>query len=368
MALCKWNEDKKTLEPAEPVKLSAKGLKERDLQHVVRDTPEVLEEGLFVIAEEYSNWEGSGRSIDLLALDEKGRLVVVELKRTPTGNHMDLQAVRYAAMVSNMTDDQVVQAHRKYLASRNRKIDAAAEIRAHLDGANEDARVDSKFPRILLASGGFSIELTTSVLWLNDNGLDIKCVRLDLYQSDKRLYLDGSQVIPIPQAQDYQIRIRDKDRERRARRKDVEEYPGSEKFHDGIQSAPRQEEITKLYKWAMKLQTEKLCSDFVTTFSRTRDGYGLKPLLPERNKNPRACLITIYYKPAGFPRPGPPQLAVWRQWFEEYAPDSIQRVEEEIGGPIGDGNLVKRPLTDALLEALFKAHEEAAGNIKKRSE
>ena len=177
MALCKWNEDKKTLEPAEPVKLSAKGLKERDLQHVVRDTPEVLEEGLFVIAEEYSNWEGSGRSIDLLALDEKGRLVVVELKRTPTGNHMDLQAVRYAAMVSNMTDDQVVQAHRKYLASRNRKIDAAAEIRAHLDGANEEARVDSKFPRILLASGGFSIELTTSVLWLNDNGLDINQVR-----------------------------------------------------------------------------------------------------------------------------------------------------------------------------------------------
>ena len=365
MALYKWNEE--NLTAAKPVTFAHEDLYEKDLQDVVRDAPEVLEEGLFVIAEEYSNWEESGRSIDLLALDNDGRLVVVELKRTLSGDHMDLQAVRYAAMVSNMTFDQVVQAHRKYLARRNREVDAATdEIRAHLDGANADADVDSEFPRIILASGDFSTELTTSVLWLNDNGLDIKCVRLDLYRSDERLYLDSNQVLPIPQAQDYQIRIRDKDKERRARGKGVEKYPDADKFHGGIQSAPHQKEITKLYKWAMELQAEELCSGFVTTFS-TRDGYGLKPLLPDHNKNPYACLVTIHYKPAGFPRPGPPQIAVWKHWFDKYASDSIQQVEKEMGGTIGGGNLVKRPLTDTLLEALLEAHKEAARNIKKDS-
>ena len=368
MTLHKWNEDEKSLEPAESVRFEDKKLAERDLQDVVRDAPDVLEEGLFVIAEEYSNWEGAGRRIDLLALDKDGRLVVVELKRTPTGDHMDLQAVRYAAMVSNMTDDQVVQAHRKYLANRNRETDAAGEVRAHLDGASTDARVDSKSPRILLASGGFSRELTTSVLWLNDNGLEIKCVRLDLYQSDKRLYLDSSQVIPIPQAQDYQIRIRDKDKERRAYGKGVEEYTGPDKFYDGIQSAPHQEEVTKLYKWAMKLQADNLCSGFVTTVSKRRDGYGLKLLIPEHDKDPHAYLIAIYYKPAGFLPPGPPQIAVWRRWFDEFAPNSIHRVEEEIGVQIGGGNLVKGPFAEAMLDALFKAHVEAADNIRKRSE
>ena len=63
----------------------------------------------------------------------------------------------------------------------------------------------------------------------------------------------------------------------------------------------------------------------------------------------------------------PPELAVWRKRFEEYAPESIQRVEKEIGGQIGGGNLVKRPITPDLFEALFEAHEEAARNIKKRS-
>ena len=43
-------------------------------------------------------------------------------------------------------------------------------------------------------------------------------------------------------------------------------------------------------------------------------------------------------------------------------------MEKEIGGQIGGGNLVKRPITPDLFEALLEAHEEAARNIKKRSE
>lgn len=374
MALYKWNE--KNLTAATRVTFDQEDLYEKDLQDVVRDKPEVIEEGLFVIAEEYSNWEESGRSIDLLALDANGRLVVVELKRTLTGDHMDLQAVRYAAMVSNMTFDQVVQAHRKYLTSRDREADTATdEIKERLDGANADARLESKLPRIILASGDFSTELTTSVLWLNDNGLDIKCVRLDLYRSDERLYLDSSQVLPVPQAQDYQIRIRDKEKERRARGKGVEVYPGSEKFYDSIQLASKehQKELRRLYEWAMTLKEKGQCSQFVTNL--TTNGYGLKPIIQQNGKG---YLITIYnpVRPESDRVAGedhtrqsdPPKLAVWKQWFEQFAPDSIQPVEEKTGGPIGGGNYVKGPFTDKLLEALFEAHEEAARNINKRSE
>ena len=69
--------------------------------------PEHLEEGLFIVAEEFGNWQDSGRSIDLLAVDSENRLVVIELKRTQTGDHSELQAIRYAAMVANMTLEQV---------------------------------------------------------------------------------------------------------------------------------------------------------------------------------------------------------------------------------------------------------------------
>ena len=46
--------------------LGSEGVLERqDLQRIIRDQPEVIEIGLFIVAEEFSNWAESGRSIDL---------------------------------------------------------------------------------------------------------------------------------------------------------------------------------------------------------------------------------------------------------------------------------------------------------------
>ena len=48
-----------------------------------------------VIAEEFSEWSGSQRRIDLLAIDRDANLVVIELKRTEDGGYMELQALRF---------------------------------------------------------------------------------------------------------------------------------------------------------------------------------------------------------------------------------------------------------------------------------
>lgn len=75
-------------------------LKERaDLQRLLRDYIGVLDKDLMVLAEEFGDWEDSARRIDLLALDRDANLVVVELKRDDCA-HMELQAIRYAAMIS----------------------------------------------------------------------------------------------------------------------------------------------------------------------------------------------------------------------------------------------------------------------------
>src|SRR5437660_1747178 len=89
----------------EPSTLADLGLYERaDLQRIIRDDVGVLGDDLLVIAEEFGQWEDARRRIDLLAVDKAGHLVVVELKRDD-GAHMDLQALRYAAMVSSMDFD-----------------------------------------------------------------------------------------------------------------------------------------------------------------------------------------------------------------------------------------------------------------------
>jgi hypothetical protein len=68
--------------------------------------------------------------------------------------------------------------------------------------------------KIVLVSADFSKELTTSVMWLNRKGLDIRCVRLKPYRDDGSVYLDVQQVIPLPEAAEYEIRIREQQEER----------------------------------------------------------------------------------------------------------------------------------------------------------
>ena len=63
----------------------------RDLQRPPRQHPSVLGDGLLIVAEEFGDWDDSRRRIDLLAVDDAGDLVVIELKRTEDGGHMELQ-------------------------------------------------------------------------------------------------------------------------------------------------------------------------------------------------------------------------------------------------------------------------------------
>ena len=74
--------------------LHEQSFKERDdLQRLLKDDLSVIGDDLFLIKEEFSQWEDSKRRIDLLALDRNGSLVVIELKRTEDGGHMELQGL-----------------------------------------------------------------------------------------------------------------------------------------------------------------------------------------------------------------------------------------------------------------------------------
>ena len=74
----------------------AAGFGERsDLQRLLREQINVVAPDVLVIAEEFVEWTESRRRVDLLGIDKDANLVVMELKRTEDGGHMELQAVRY---------------------------------------------------------------------------------------------------------------------------------------------------------------------------------------------------------------------------------------------------------------------------------
>jgi hypothetical protein len=79
--------------------------------------------------------------------------------------------------------------------------------------ANEDTF--GQDVRIVLVSAEFSKEITTSVLWLNEHSVDVRCVRLRPYALDNRVLLDVQQVIPLPEADSYTVQLKKKAEENR---------------------------------------------------------------------------------------------------------------------------------------------------------
>ncbi len=263
MPLYRWNPD--NLEPVPATTFESEQILEEKLRTLLRDQPEVLEEGLFIIAEEFSNWQDSGRSIDLLALDGEGNLVVIELKRTQTGDHSELQAIRYAAMAANMTLEDIVDAHQAYLRRRGVEEDARGRVLNHLGVEEEpDAEIHTDRPRIILASAGFSTELTTSVLWLRGGAMDISCIKLQLFQSGDGLLFDSSQVIPLPEASDYLVKVRKwEEMERQPRRTSgVERILGGDAFREAISRARTEDKpmLNHLCDWVVSLEQSNLAS------------------------------------------------------------------------------------------------------------
>jgi hypothetical protein len=80
-------------------------------------------------------------------------------------------------------------------------------------GWPESSEGFGKSVRIILVSPDFSKELTTSVLWLNDSGLNISCVRIRPYVLQERTLLEVDQIIPLREAQEYIIEVKDKQKE-----------------------------------------------------------------------------------------------------------------------------------------------------------
>lgn len=370
MAIYRMVGGKENLVSIDKTSFGQQGVLERhDLQRILRDKPDVLEEGLFIIAEEFGEWKDSNRRIDLLGLDKSGRLVVIELKRGETGDHMDLQAIRYAAMVANLTFRQVVDIHQTYLDKRVRddvksieEEDAEAHIREHLGSLDEDEPViRTEIPRIILASEGFSKELTTCVLWLNDSwlkkeGREIKCIRFQLYMNGKETLVETSLVIPLPEAEDYITQVQEKEEETKKQRSGKSQHiQGGTAFEKSIGQAQEQfqHKLQRIYDWAVDLEHEKLVE--LSTFVNSKgDCIRLDLRVPSKGQQ-LVSVPNIVHRRV--------EIAVWPD-KENLAPKSMRRVDELIG-PVTSASgmryrtLSKIPDLDSLLVVLRDTYSEA---------
>src|SRR5260370_31495354 len=126
-----------------------------DLQRLLRSHAAVIAPDTLIIAEEFCDWDDSKRRIDLIGVDTDANLVVIELKRTEDGGHMELQAIRYAAMISAMRFSQAVEIYRRDFEQTHNSVDAEECLLKFLGGDVANEKTFGPEVRIILVLADF---------------------------------------------------------------------------------------------------------------------------------------------------------------------------------------------------------------------
>ncbi len=204
------NPKTKQLKAIERCTFKSLNFKERnDLQEWIANEPSTLGEDLLIIQKEFDGWDKTSERLDLLALDKKGNLVIIENKLDDSGKDVTWQALKYASYCSSLNTDDIIRIYQEYLGSSQNAMENISEF---LDG-KEIADIElnkGNSQRIFLVAANFKQEVTSTALYLRNFGIRLTCFTVSIYKFGDQLLLEFDQIIPTKEAEEYQIKIADK--------------------------------------------------------------------------------------------------------------------------------------------------------------
>ena len=187
------------------------------LQEWLANEPDALGEELLIIQKEFAGFDDTRERLDLLALDNKGNIVVIENKLDDSGRDVVWQALKYASYCSNLSKLDIVGIFQEYLGSDG---DNASEVICEfLDEADlEEVALNSgNNQRVILVAASFRKEVTSTALWLLAQGVQIQCFEVTPYSTGDDLFLGVEQIIPTRKEREFMIGRREKEVEEKTR-------------------------------------------------------------------------------------------------------------------------------------------------------
>lgn len=158
--------------------------------------------GRQIVAFEFGRWAASSGALerdrlDVLALDSTGRLIVVELKRGKAPDTVELQALKYAALVSRFTRDDLAKVHADYLTCQRGEVVDPETAESELEKWAEITEESLRLPRLILLATEFPKTVTATVVFLHQQlGLDVRLLAFHAYRTANDVLLIVSQQLP----------------------------------------------------------------------------------------------------------------------------------------------------------------------------
>jgi len=221
-----YNIKGKRAEKLDSITFSELGMQENDIEEILRCSIDMLcddEESMLIVGRQVKN-EKLGRS-DLTAVDNKGNIVLIEIKRDRKDiesrkEAFEFQAIRYAASYATIdsVDDLVKKVYAPYIEKYRSEFELG-ELTSYELGIrklNEFLTVNgaensfNNKQKIILVASDYDEQTLSAVAWLNSNNVDISCFKLTPYKINNEVFLNAEKILPLTDYDDYYVNLMDK--------------------------------------------------------------------------------------------------------------------------------------------------------------
>jgi len=195
----KINMATKQLTKLTPLSLGRVGLRDHfEVREWIAQTPAILDEDLSILAKGLIL--PSCQRLDLLAVDRHANLVIVIVQRDGLLGLKDVDAIKLASWVSNLTPGDIFSLYAEKLGADSSY--ARARIEAFIA---TDIEKLNQHQRMIVVADRFPAEMISLVQWWRDSyRLDLKCVLLRLFfERGGELFITSDTVLVPPQAKGF---------------------------------------------------------------------------------------------------------------------------------------------------------------------
>lgn len=213
--------DNQSIEEIIPTTFSELKMTESQMEEIIASNLNLIsdEESMIIIGKQVRN-SANGRS-DLTAIDDKGNIVLIEIKRDKNDimsrkETFESQAIRYAASYATIkTVEEAVQViYSPYLEKF-----ASNEIEPGLNSyehglktltnflGEQAAKTFNQTQRIILVASDFDVQTLSAAAWLSQKGIDISCFKMVPYKYRDQRFLQMEKLLPLAAEEDFLVSL-----------------------------------------------------------------------------------------------------------------------------------------------------------------
>lgn len=199
---------------------------EADLEEILRKNIDIIcdeEESMLIIGSQVQN-KSYGRS-DLVALDDQGNIVLIEIKRDKKDivsrrESFEFQAIRYAASYATILSKEelinkiyvpyILKFESEYKVNELTLEEYANRLVEDFLERNYSVNNFNKKQRIILAASSFDEQTLSAVSWLSSNNVDISCYQLIPYHINGELIINSVKILPVAENKDLFVDLLDR--------------------------------------------------------------------------------------------------------------------------------------------------------------